>query len=68
MRKLMVIASLLVPSMLLAQQPSFESAVQSVVTTTTGYVLTAVSVMAVLFALVLGIRFAINLARRIVGR
>jgi len=48
--------------------PDPSAAFEVVVNTAIGYVLAALTAVAVLFALVLGIRFFMNLSRRAIGR
>ena len=71
MRRLCVAAlSLLLPFVAAAQNnaPDPSQAFGQVVSAATGYVLAAIVAVAVLFGLVLGIRFFMGVARRAVGR
>jgi hypothetical protein len=72
MRRLWVAAlSLLLPFVAAAQQnnlPDPSAAFGQIVSAATGYVLAAIVAVAVLFGLVLGIRFFMGVARRAVGR
>jgi predicted secreted protein len=72
MRRLCVVAlSLLLPFAAAAQQnnlPDPSQAFGVVASAATGYVLAALVAVAVLFGLVLGIRFFMGIARRAVGR
>jgi hypothetical protein len=72
MRRLSVVASsLLLPLLASAQTqgaPDPSQAFGQIVSAATGYVLAAIVAVAVLFGLVLGIRFFMGVARRAVGR
>jgi hypothetical protein len=74
MRRLCVATlSLLLPFVAAAQQqqnnpPDPSAAFGQIVSAATGYVLAAIVAVAVLFGLVLGIRFFMGVARRAVGR
>jgi hypothetical protein len=73
MRRWSVVAlSLLLPLVAAAQSqsnlPDPSQAFGQVVSAATGYVLAAIVAVAVLFGLVLGIRFFMGVARRAVGR
>jgi hypothetical protein len=70
MRRLCVVAlSLLLPFVAAAQNaPDPSQAFGQIVSAATGYVLAAIVAVAVLFGLVLGIRFFMGVARRAVGR
>jgi hypothetical protein len=71
MRRLCVATlSLLLPLVVAAQDnvPDPSAAFGQIVSAATGYVLAAVVAVAVLFGLVLGIRFFMGVARRAVGR
>jgi hypothetical protein len=71
MRRWSVVAlSLLLPAIAAAQNnlPDPSQAFAAVTAAATGYVLTALVAVAVLFGLVLGIRFFMGVARRAVGR
>jgi hypothetical protein len=71
MRRLCVATlSLLLPFVAAAQNnaPDPSQAFGQIVSAATGYVLAAIVAVAVLFGLVLGIRFFMGVARRAVGR
>ena len=71
MRRFGVLAALLLSAALAAAQsspPDPSAAFGQVVSAATGYVLAAIVAIAVLFGLVLGIRFFMGVARRAVGR
>ena len=71
MRRFGVAALLLSAALAAAQNnsvPDPSQAFASVTSAATGYVLAALTAVAVLFALVLGIRFFMGIARRAVGR
>ena len=71
MRRFGVLAVLLLSAALAAAQsspPDPSAAFGQVVSAATGYVLAAIVAIAVLFGLVLGIRFFMGVARRAVGR
>ena len=69
-RALTCVVASLIPTLAFAQtsQPDPSQAFSAVVTAATGYVLSALTAVAVLFGLVLGIRFFMGIARRSVGR
>jgi hypothetical protein len=74
MRRWIVVALSLLPTFAFAQSgggggaPDPSSAFAAVTNAATGYVLAALVAVAVLFGLVLGIRFFMGVARRAVGR
>jgi hypothetical protein len=71
MRRFGVLAALLFSAALAAAQnnaPDPSQAFAAVTSAVTGYVLAALVAVAVLFGLVLGIRFFMGIARRAVGR
>jgi hypothetical protein len=71
MRRLCVVAlSLLLPLVAAAENnlPDPSQAFTAVTSAVTAYVLAALAAVAVLFGLVLGIRFFMGIARRAVGR
>lgn len=72
MRRFGVLAALLLSAALAAAQdsgaPDPSRAFAAVTSAATGYVLAALVAVAVLFGLVLGIRFFMGIARRAVGR
>jgi uncharacterized protein HemY len=71
MRRFVVFAALLLSAALAAAQnnaPDPSQAFGAVTSAVTGYVLAALVAVAVLFGLVLGIRFFMGIARRAVGR
>jgi len=73
MRRWSVVALSLLPALAAAQSggssaPDPSAAFSSVINAATGYVLAAMVAVAVLFGLVLGIRFFMGVARRAVGR
>jgi hypothetical protein len=71
MRRFGVLAALLLLAALAAAQdnaPDPSQAFGAVASAVTGYVLAALVAVAVLFGLVLGIRFFMGIARRAVGR
>jgi hypothetical protein len=69
MRRWSVVAlSLLLPMAAAAQAPDPTEAFAAVTSAATGYVLASLVAVAVLFGLVLGIRFFMGIARRAVGR
>jgi predicted benzoate:H+ symporter BenE len=71
MRRFVSLAALLPFAALVAaqsQNPDPSQAFSAVTNAATGYVLSALVAVAVLFGLVLGIRFFMGVARRAVGR
>jgi len=73
MRRWSVVALSLLPAIAAAQgggggAPDPSQAFGQIVSAATGYVLSAIVAIAVLFGLVLGIRFFMGVARRAVGR
>jgi hypothetical protein len=71
MRRWCVVGLLLLLPLVAAAQnnvPDPSQAFAAVTSAATGYVLAALTAVAVLFALVLGVRFFMGIARRAVGR